>query len=93
MNIKLINIGFGNIVSANRIIAIVSPESAPIKRVIQEARDRGMLIDATYGRRTRAVIITDSDHIILSAVQPETVAHRLNSKDTAVEIEGSKKEM
>src|SRR5690554_7374805 len=72
MGIKLINIGFGNIVSANRLIAIVSPESAPIKRVIQEARDRGMLIDATYGRRTRAVIITDSDHVILSAVQPET---------------------
>lgn len=81
MNIKLINIGFGNIVSASRIIAIVSPESAPIKRIIQEARDRGMLIDATYGRRTRAVIVTDSDHIILSAVQPETVAHRLNAKD------------
>ncbi|WP_018132922.1 extracellular matrix/biofilm regulator RemA [Effusibacillus pohliae] len=81
MSIKLINIGFGNIVSANRIISIVSPESAPIKRIIQEARDRGMLIDATYGRRTRAVIITDSDHIILSAVQPETVAHRLVAKD------------
>ena len=80
---KLINIGFGNIVSANRLIAIVSPESAPIKRIIQEARDRGMLIDATYGRRTRAVIITDSDHIILSAVQPETVAHRLNAKEAA----------
>ena len=81
MEIKLINIGFGNIVSANRIISIFSPESAPIKRIIQEARDRGMLIDATYGRRTRAVIITDSDHVILSAVQPETVAHRLASKD------------
>ncbi|SNX55603.1 extracellular matrix/biofilm regulator RemA [Thermoanaerobacterium sp. RBIITD] len=81
MAIKLINIGFGNIISANRLVAIVSPESAPIKRIIQEARDRGMLIDATYGRRTRAVIITDSDHIILSAVQPETVANRLNSKD------------
>ena len=80
MSIKLINIGFGNIVSANRIIAIVSPESAPIKRMIQEARDKGILIDATYGRRTRAVIITDSDHIILSAVQPETVAQRLNNK-------------
>jgi len=79
---KLINVGFGNIVSANRIIAIVSPESAPIKRIIQEARDRGMLIDATYGRRTRAVIVTDSDHIILSAVQPETVAHRLSDKGT-----------
>lgn len=78
---KLINIGFGNIVSANRIISIVSPESSPIKRVIQAARDRNMLIDATYGRRTRAVIITDSDHIILSAVQPETVAHRLSSKE------------
>ncbi|WP_425456620.1 extracellular matrix/biofilm regulator RemA [Biomaibacter acetigenes] len=78
---KLVNIGFGNIVSANRIIAIVSPESAPIKRIIQEARDRGMLIDATYGRRTRAVIITDSDHVILSAVQPETVAHRLDESD------------
>lgn len=82
MEIKLINIGFGNIVSANRIISIVSPESAPIKRIIQEARDRGMLIDATYGRRTRAVIIADSDHVILSAVQPETVAHRLASKES-----------
>ena len=70
---KLINIGFGNMVSANRLIAIVSPESAPIKRIVQEARDKGSLIDATYGRRTRAVIIMDSDHIILSAVQPETV--------------------
>jgi len=84
MDIKLINIGFGNIVSARRIVAIVSPESAPIKRIIQEARDRGMLIDATYGRRTRAVIITDSDHIILSAVQPETVAHRLSSREPLV---------
>ncbi|MTI67605.1 MAG: DUF370 domain-containing protein [Firmicutes bacterium] len=82
---KLINIGFGNIVSANRIVGIVSPESAPIKRIIQEARERGMLIDATYGRRTRAVIVTDSDHIILSAVQPETVAHRLNNKDAEID--------
>ena len=81
MEIKLINIGFGNIVSANRIISIVSPESAPIKRIIQEARERGMLIDATYGRRTRAVIIADSDHVILSSVQPETVAHRVISRD------------
>lgn len=85
MSIKLINIGFGNIVSANRIIAIVSPESAPIKRIIQEARERGMLIDATYGRRTRAVVVTDSDHIILSAVQPETVAHRLGDKEESNE--------
>jgi extracellular matrix regulatory protein A len=81
VQIKLINIGFGNIVSANRIISIVSPESAPIKRIIQDARDRGMLIDATYGRRTRAVMIMDSDHIILSAVQPETVAQRLSKED------------
>ena len=71
---KLINIGFGNMISAGRLIAIVSPESAPIKRMVQEARDRGVLIDATYGRRTRAVLIMDSDHIVLSALQPETVA-------------------
>jgi extracellular matrix regulatory protein A len=76
MDIRLINIGFGNIVSANRVIAIVSPESAPIKRIISDARDRGQLIDATYGRRTRAVIITDSGHVVLSAIQPETVANR-----------------
>lgn len=85
MPIKLINIGYGNIVSANRIISIVSPESAPIKRIIQDARDQGSLIDATYGRRTRAVIIMDSDHIILSAVQPETVAHRLAGRDEIIE--------
>lgn len=81
MSIKLINIGFGNIASANRLVAIVSPESAPIKRIIQDARERGTLIDATYGRRTRAVIITDSDHVVLSAVQPETVANRLGTDD------------
>ncbi len=83
---KLINIGFGNMVSANRLVAIVSSESAPIKRIIQDARDRGTLIDATYGRRTRAVIIMDSDHVILSAVQPETVANRVS--DYGDEIEG-----
>ena len=77
---KLINIGFGNMVSAGRLLAIVSPESAPIKRIIQEARDRGMLIDATYGRRTRAVIIMDTDHVILSAILPETVAGRMQDK-------------
>lgn len=90
MDIKLVNIGFGNIVSANRVIAIVSPESSPIKRIIQESRDQGTLIDATYGRRTRAVVITDSNHVILSAVQPETVANRFASKDTtdvAVDID------
>ena len=85
---KLINIGFGNMVSANRLVAIVSPESAPIKRIIQDARDNGNLIDATYGRRTRAVIITDSDHVILSAVQPETVANRIGDyEDDEEELE------
>jgi len=79
---QLINIGFGNIVSANRIIAIVSPESAPIKRLVQEAKDDGLAVDATYGRRTRAVIIMDSGHVVLSAVQPETVAGRLDKDDT-----------
>ena len=81
---QLINIGFGNIVSANRIIAIVSPESAPIKRIVQEAKENGTAVDATCGRRTRAVVIMDSGHIILSAVQPETVASRL---DKDIEIE------
>ena len=90
---KLINIGFGNMVSANRLVAIVSPESAPIKRVIQDAKERGMLIDATYGRRTRAVIVTDSDHVILSAIQPETVANRLNNhEETLTEEELSEDE-
>lgn len=74
---KLINIGFGNMVSASKLISIVSPESAPIKRIIQDARDKGYLIDATYGRRTRAVIVMDSDHVILSAIQPETIANRV----------------
>ena len=78
---KLINIGFGNMVSATRVIAIVSPESAPIKRIIQDVRDRGQLIDATYGRRTRAVVIMDSGHVILSAIQPETVAGRMSGKN------------
>ena len=74
---KLVNIGFGNMVAANRMIAIVSPESAPIKRIIQDAKERGTLIDATYGRRTRAVLVMDSEHVILSAIQPETVANRM----------------
>ncbi len=83
---RLVNIGFGNLVAANRMISIVSPESAPIKRIIQDAKERGTLIDATHGRRTRAVIITDSDHIILTYLQPETVAHRL-SDENAVDDE------
>lgn len=83
---KLINIGFGNVISAKRLVAIVSPDSAPIKRMVQDARDRGILIDASYGRRTRAVIIMDSDHIILSAVQPSTVAHRLDENAQTEDI-------
>ena len=86
---KLINIGFGNLVSAGRIITIVSPESAPIKRMIQDAKERGTLIDATHGRRTRAVIFTDSDHIILTYLQTETVANRLSEEDMDVEEEGN----
>lgn len=75
---KLVNIGFGNTISADKIVAIVSPDSAPIKRIVQEAKDSGTAIDATFGRKTRAVIIMDSDHIILSAVQAETIASRLD---------------
>ncbi len=83
---QLVNIGFGNIVSASRIIAIVSPESAPIKRLVQEAKDNKVAVDATYGRRTRAVLIMDSGHIILSAVQPETVAGRVDKDINAVPV-------
>ncbi len=82
---KLINIGFGNMVAAGRVIAMVSPESAPIKRIIQDAKERGTLIDATYGRRTRAVLVMDSEHVILSAVQPETVANRMSDEEEDVD--------
>lgn len=85
MEIKLVNIGFGNVVCRHRIVAIVSPESAPIKRMIQDAKDKGRLIDATYGRRTRAVLITDSDHVLLSSVQADTVSHRMTCKDAALD--------
>lgn len=78
---QLINIGFGNMISSSRLIAIVSPESAPIKRLISDAKSKGTLIDATYGRKTRAVVVMDSDHIILTAVQPETVAGRVDCND------------
>ena len=78
---KLINIGFGNLVSASRVVAIVTPESAPIKRMIQDAKEQGTLIDATHGRKTRAVIITDSDHIILTYLQSETVASKITETD------------
>ena len=85
MAIRLINIGFGNIISAGRIVAIIGPESAPVKRIIQEAREERRAIDATCGRRTRAVIITDSGHVVLCAVQPETIAHRLDTKEDVSE--------
>ena len=84
---KLINIGFGSMVAAGRVLAIMAPDSAPIKRVVQEARDRGMLIDASYGRATKAVILMDTDHVILSAVQPETLSARWTEKQEAVHEE------
>ena len=80
---QLINIGYGNMISSSRIVAIVSPEAAPVKRMVQNARDNGMLIDASCGRKTKAVIITDSDHVVLSAVQPETVANRINNRENS----------
>ena len=84
---KFINIGFGNMVAANRVISIASPESAPIKRLVTDAREEGRVIDVTCGRRTRAVIITDSDHVILSAIQTETIANRLDDKDDGTDEE------
>ena len=84
--LKLINIGFGNMIAENRVVVIVSPESAPIKRIIQDAKERGTLIDATHGRRTIAVIITDSDHVILTYLQSETVANRIED-DSADDID------
>ena len=90
---QLINIGFGNMISAGRVITIISPESAPIKRIIQDARDHGMLIDATYGRRTRAVVIMDSDHVVLSAIQPETIANRASVSGGAPETYTDEEEL
>ena len=84
---QLLNIGYGNMVSADRLIAVVSPDSAPIKRIVQESRERGALIDATYGRRTKAVLITDTDHVILSALPPETISGRLEGKDLSKETD------
>lgn len=84
---KLINIGFGSMVAANRLLAVVAPDSAPIKRVIQEARDRGMLIDASYGRKTKAVILMDTDHVILSAFPTETICARWMDKQELSEEE------
>lgn len=85
---KFISIGYGNIVAADRVVALVSPDSAPIKRLVQDAREEGRVIDVSCGRRTRAVIITDSDHVILSAVQAETIANRLDSEDSTEESDG-----
>ena len=82
---KLINVGFGNLVAAGRLVAGVSPDSAPIKRMAQEARERGILIDATYGRRTKAVLIMDNDHVVLSALSPEAIAGRLEGEDSREE--------
>ena len=85
MSVKLLNIGFGNMVSAGRVMAIISPESAPIKRMVQDARDKSLLIDATYGRKTRAVLVMDSGQIVLSAIQPGTVAHRIVQQEVVEE--------
>lgn len=84
MSIKLINVGFGNMIASGRLVSIVSPESAPIKRLIQDARDAGKLVDATHGRRTRAVLVMDSEHVILSSLQPETVANRFDVSEENV---------
>ena len=84
---KLINIGFGNMVSSSRVLTIVSPESAPIKRIVQEAKDRSMLVDATYGRKTKSVILMDTDHVILSAIQPESIAARAAGKEATASEE------
>lgn len=79
MSVRLVSVGFGNVVSANRVVAVVTQDSAPSKRIIQEAREKGKLIDASHGRRTRAVIVMDSTHVVLSALQPETIAGRIMS--------------
>ena len=92
LSLKFINIGFGNIISADRIVGIVAPDSAPIKRIIQDARDNGKLVDATYGRRTRAVIVMDSEHVVLSAVQPETVAGRIEKDSLEDDLETTETE-
>ena len=83
---KLINIGFGNLISAQRLVAIVSPDSAPIQRMIQESRERGTLIDATYGRKTAAVLLMDNDHLVLSALTPEKLAERADASEEEIEI-------
>lgn len=89
---RLINVGFGNIVNANKVVSIISPEAAPVKRMVQNAKDNGMAIDATCGRRTRAVIVTDSGHFVLSALLPETIAARVNGNDSTITTKGEENE-
>ena len=89
---KFINVGFGNMVSAERVVALANPDSAPIKRLIQDSKDDGRAIDVTCGRRTRSVIITDSDHVILSAIQTETIANRLDDTDDGTDDEAEDEE-
>ena len=84
---KMINIGFGNLVSSTRLLSVVSPDSAPVKRLVQEARDRGMLIDASFGRKTRSVLVMDTDHVILSALEPKTIANRFQNENNENEEE------
>ncbi|MBQ9543802.1 MAG: DUF370 domain-containing protein [Clostridia bacterium] len=86
MNMKMVNLGFSNMVNASRVVALVSPDSAPVKRLIQDAKDSGRVIDVTCGRKTRAVIVTDSSHVILSAIQPETIAGRLTLDESYTEV-------
>ena len=85
---KLVNIGFGNMISAQRLLSVISPDSAPVKRLVQEARDRGMLIDASFGRKTKSVLVMDTDHVILSALEPKTIANRFQNEEEQTDEEG-----
>ena len=85
---KLVNIGFGNMISAQRLLSVISPDSAPVKRLVQEARDRGMLIDASFGRKTKSVLVMDTDHVILSALEPKTIASRFQNEEEQTDEEG-----
>jgi len=90
---KFINIGYGNMVAVERVVTLVSPDSAPVKRLIQDAKDDGRIIDVTCGRKTRAVVITDSEHVILSALQTETIANRLNNSESGADTDGDEEEV
>ncbi|MBE6558796.1 MAG: DUF370 domain-containing protein [Ruminococcaceae bacterium] len=93
MHMKFINIGYGNMVAVERVVTLVSPDSAPVKRLIQDAKDDGRIIDVTCGRKTRAVVITDSEHVILSALQTETIANRLNNSESGADTDGDEEEV